>query len=33
MIFAEISKSEMYNFREKCTVLNDIHENYEVRVC
>ena len=33
LIFAEISTGKMYEFREKCTVLNDIHKNYEVRVC
>lgn len=24
--------NEMYEFREKCTVLNDIHQNYEVKI-
>ncbi len=33
MIFAEISTAPMYKFREKCTVLNDIHKNYEVYIC
>lgn len=29
-ISAELSFAEMYDFREKCTVLKDIHEKYEV---
>lgn len=29
-IYAEINLEDMYDFREKCTVLKDIHENYEV---
>ncbi|MCD8378583.1 MAG: hypothetical protein LUB59_07345 [Candidatus Gastranaerophilales bacterium] len=29
-ISAQISLPEMYQFREKCTVLKDIHKNYEV---
>jgi len=29
-IFAEIKFEEMYEFREKCTVLLDIHDEYEV---
>ncbi|MBQ6515954.1 hypothetical protein IJI31_02110 [bacterium] len=29
-VFAEIDFSEMYDFREKCKVINDIHEKYEV---
>jgi len=29
-ISAEISLSEMYEFREKCTVLKDIHKDYKV---
>lgn len=30
-ILAELKFNEMYQFREKCTVLLDIHEKYEVR--
>lgn len=30
VIFAEMEFSKMYNFRNKCTVLNDIHEKYTV---
>lgn len=30
-IFAEIKFNEMYKFREKCTVLLDIHDKYEVK--
>ncbi len=33
LIEADISTKEMYEFRQKCTVLKDIHKNYEVRVC
>ena len=33
LIFANISTEKMYEFRNKCTVLNDIHKNYEVKVC
>lgn len=29
-IFASLDFKEMYDFREKCTILNDIHEKYEV---
>lgn len=29
-MFAEIKFNEMYKFREKCTVLLDIHDNYDV---
>lgn len=29
-IFASVSLDEMYKFREKCTVLNDIKKSYEV---
>lgn len=29
---AELNLDEMYNFREKCTILNDIKENYEVKI-
>lgn len=29
-ISAEINLPEMYSFRDKCTVLKDIHKNYEV---
>lgn len=30
-IFAEIKFNEMYKFREKCTVLLDIHDKYELK--
>lgn len=30
-MFAEIKFNEMYKFREKCTVLLDIHERYDVK--
>ena len=30
-MFAEIKFEEMYEFREKCTVLLDIHDTYEVK--
>lgn len=30
-IFAEIKFNEMYKFREKCTILLDIHDKYEVK--
>lgn len=30
VIFAEIKFNEMYKFREKCTVLLDIHDTYDV---
>lgn len=30
VIFAEIKFNEMYKFREKCTVLLDIHDEYDV---
>lgn len=33
IIIAECSLNKMYEFRDKCTVLNDIHEKYEVCVC
>lgn len=29
-IYAEINLSDMYEFRQKCTVLKDIHKSYEV---
>ena len=29
-IYAELNLKKMYEFREKCTVLNDIKESYEV---
>ena len=32
IVSAQINLDEMYEFREKCTVLNDIKENYEVKV-
>lgn len=31
-IYAEIDLTKMYLFREKCTILNDIKENYKVTV-
>ena len=31
-MFAEIKFKEMYEFREKCTVLLDIHDTYEVQL-
>lgn len=30
-VYAEINLEEMYKFREKCTVLLDIHDRYEVK--
>lgn len=30
-MFADIKFNEMYNFREKCTVLLDIHDKYDVK--
>ena len=33
VIYSEIEKKNMYDFREKCTVLNDIHSVYEVVKC
>ena len=30
--FAEILLDEMYQFRQKCTILKDIKDNYEVRI-
>lgn len=32
IITANLSMNEMYEFRDKCTVLNDIRDNYEVKV-
>ena len=29
-IFAVIKLDEMYEFREKCTILDDVKKNYEV---
>ena len=29
--FVEIDLEEMYEFREKCTILNDIKDSYEVK--
>ena len=29
-IFAEVDLNEMYDFRQKCTILNDIKDSYEV---
>lgn len=31
-MFAEIKFNEMYKFREKCTVLLDIHDSYDVKL-
>ena len=31
-IFAKINLSEMYDFRNKCTILNDIKDSYEVEL-
>ena len=33
VIFAEVNLEPMYEFRTKCTVLNDIHDDYEVIKC
>ena len=33
VVYSEIEKSMMYSFRDKCTVLKDIHANYEVVKC
>lgn len=33
VIYAEFTVEDMYKFREKCTVLKDIHTNYEVLEC
>lgn len=33
IIYAELDLKPMYEFREKCTVLNDIHTDYEVIKC
>ena len=32
IISSVLSMENMYKFRNKCTILNDIHENYEVKV-
>lgn len=32
IVTATLSMCEMYDFRDKCTVLNDIRDNYEVKV-
>ena len=32
IVTATLSMSDMYDFRDKCTVLNDIRDNYEVKV-
>ena len=32
-IYAEVSLPEMYEFRDKCTILNDIKNSYEVILC
>ena len=31
-IYANINLDEMYNFREKCRVLDDIKSSYEVKI-
>ena len=31
-IYAEIDLTEMYDFRKKCTILNDIKDSYEVEI-
>lgn len=33
VIYTEVSTEKMYEFRNKCTVLKDIHQNYEVLEC
>ncbi len=33
VIQADLNFNEMYAFREKCTVLKDIKESYEVKIC
>ncbi len=33
LIQAEIDLDEMYKFREKCTILHDIKDSYEVKIC
>ena len=33
IIKTEFATNEMYKFREKCTILKDIHSNYEVKEC
>ena len=32
IVSADIELDEMYDFREKCTVLNDIRDKYEVKI-
>ena len=32
IVSAEILLNDMYEFRDKCTILNDIKENYEVKL-
>ena len=32
-IYAEVNLPEMYKFRDKCTILNDIKDSYEVILC
>lgn len=32
LVSAKISLNDMYEFRDKCTILNDIKENYEVKL-
>ena len=31
IMYAELNLNEMYDFREKCTILKDIKEKYEVK--
>ena len=32
IVSAELSLEDMYNFRNKCTILSDIHDKYEVKI-
>ena len=32
IVSGDIKLNEMYDFREKCTVLNDIRDKYEVKI-
>ena len=32
LVSTKISLNDMYEFRDKCTILNDIKENYEVKL-
>ncbi len=33
IMYAEISTDKMLEFRNKCTIINDIHKSYEVKLC